>query len=52
MMKKGWTWTMILEAISIIMGLIQVVYNPTSVVGIILPVIIVIYLWMKKDLFK
>ena len=46
MKKWAWTWTMILEVISIILGLTSL--SPT----VIIPVIVVIYLWMKKDIFK
>jgi len=46
MKKWAWTLTMILEIISIILGLTAL--NPS----IIIPVIIVIYLWIKKDIFK
>ncbi len=46
MKKWAWTLTMILEVISIIFGLTS--FNPV----IIISVIIVIYLWMKKDIFK
>lgn len=46
MKKWAWTWTMIAEIISIFLGLFSL--NPT----ILIPVIIVIYLWIKKDIFK
>ena len=47
MEKKGWTWTMIIEIIGLILSLVQM-----NVVSIILSAIIVGYLWTKKDLFK
>lgn len=47
MKKQGWTWTMILEIFSLIMSLIQM-----SIVGIVIPAVIVIYLWMNKKMFK
>jgi uncharacterized membrane protein HdeD (DUF308 family) len=47
MKKQGWTWLMILEAIGIVVSLVQM-----NIIGIIIPAIIVIYLWMKKNLFR
>jgi len=47
MKKQGWKWTMILEIISLVMSLVQI-----SIVGIAIPAIVVIYLWMNKKLFK
>ena len=52
MMKKGWNLTMILEVIGVVFGVIQIIYNPISVFGLAIPAIIVIYLWMNKNLFK
>ena len=45
MKKNGWTLTIVLQIISIFTGLL-------TLVGWIIPLIIVIYLWMKKGLFK
>lgn len=47
MKKQGWTWTMVLEVISLILSLAQM-----NIIGMIIPGIVVVYLWMKKDLFK
>jgi hypothetical protein len=47
MKKIGWTLTMILEIIGILLSLVSF-----NIIGIVIPVIIVIYLWLKKDLFK
>ena len=47
MKKQGWKWTMILEIVSLVLSLAQM-----SFVSIIIPVVIVIYLWMNKKLFK
>jgi hypothetical protein len=47
MKKQGWTWTMIIEIIGLVLSLVQM-----NVTGLIIPAIIVIYLWIKKDLFK
>lgn len=47
MQKKGWTWTMVIEIISLVLSLLQF-----SLVGIVIPAIVVIYLWTKKGLFK
>jgi len=47
MKKIGWTIVMILEIIGIILALVQM-----QIINLIIPVIIVAYLWMKKDLFK
>jgi hypothetical protein len=46
MEEWAWKWTMLAEIISIFLGLFSL--NPT----IFIPVIIVIYLWMQKDIFK
>lgn len=46
MKKWAWTLTMILEIVSIVLNLTSL--SPV----VIIPAIIVIYLWMKKDLFK
>lgn len=47
MKKIGWTLTMILEIIGILLSLVSF-----NIIGLVIPVIIVIYLWLKKDLFK
>lgn len=47
MKKIGWTLTMVMEIIGIVLSLVQM-----QIISIIIPAIIVIYLWMKKDLFK
>ena len=47
MKKIGWTIIMVLEIISIIMAIVQM-----QMVNLIIPLIIIIYLWTKKDLFK
>jgi hypothetical protein len=52
MQKRGWKWTMYSQVMSIIVGMIDVVFDPTSIIWLVFPAIIVIYLWMKKDLFK
>lgn len=47
MQKWGWTWTMVLQAISLIMSLASM-----NVPGIAIPAIIVYYLWTNKSLFR
>ncbi len=47
MQKWGWTWTMVLQAISLIMSLASM-----NVLGIVIPAIIVYYLWTNKNLFR
>ena len=47
MKKIGWTITMIMEIISILLSIAAF-----NILGLVIPAIIVIYLWMKKDLFK
>ena len=47
MKKIGWTIYMILEIIGIVLNLVSL-----SIIGLIIPIIIVAYLWTKKDLFK
>lgn len=47
MKKTGWTIVMVLEIIGIIMSLVSL-----NIWNIIIPVIIVLYLYTKKDLFK
>jgi hypothetical protein len=49
MLKKGWTLAIILEVIGLILNLVS--FNMGSVVGIVLALVIIVYLWMKKDLF-
>ena len=47
MLKKGWTLTMVLEVISIVLAAVTQSYT-----AVVLPVIILIYLFTIKDLFK
>lgn len=47
MKKQGWKWVMVIEAISLIIALVQL-----NVLGAIFPAIVLIYLWMNKKLFR
>ena len=47
MKKIGWTIYMILQVISIVINLVSM-----QLASLVIPVIIVAYLWTKKDLFK
>ena len=44
--KKGWTIVMILEAIGIITSLLTF-----NIIGVALPLVVIIYLYTKKDIF-
>lgn len=56
MQRKGWLWTIILGFIYIILSIVESSFLGLSLLSsiypILLQVIIMIYLWMKKDLFK
>jgi uncharacterized membrane protein YuzA (DUF378 family) len=45
--KQGWRWAMIIESLMLAMSLLEM-----NIVGMIIPGIIVIYLWTNKNLFK
>jgi hypothetical protein len=47
MKKLGWTVTIALQVLSIVFSLVLMNWF-----GIVIPLIIVVYLWLKKDLFK
>lgn len=47
MLKKGWTLVIILEIIGIIISLLYF-----DIIGLMISGIIVVYLFMKKDLFQ
>ena len=47
MKKIGWTLTLIIEIIGILLNLASF-----NIIGLVIPVIIVVYLLLKKDLFK
>ena len=47
MLKKGWILVMIMYGISVILGLISFQY-----VSLVIPILFMIYLYMKKDLFQ
>ncbi|MBN2042400.1 MAG: hypothetical protein JW754_01185 [Candidatus Aenigmarchaeota archaeon] len=46
MMKKGYTFTMILSVISLIISIIGM-----NIIGVVLAIIILVYLYMKRGLF-
>jgi hypothetical protein len=55
MQKNGWLWTIIIQGVLIIIGLmgeLKIIYNPYSGFQIWVQAVIVIYLWLKKNLFK
>ncbi|HLC39746.1 MAG TPA: hypothetical protein VJJ76_02590 [archaeon] len=47
MKKWGWTWTMVLEGISLLIAL-----PSFNIVGIAIPAIIIFYLWTNQKRFK
>ena len=47
MRKIGWTAVMILEGLSLVIALVTL-----DLISMIIPAIIIIYLWTKKKLFK
>ena len=47
MKRIGWLAAMILYIISMVLSLVQM-----NFMNMVIPAIIIIYLWMKKDLFK
>jgi hypothetical protein len=47
MKKQGWMWAMVLEGVSLLLALFQM-----SAWGVIIPAVVLIYLWMNKKLFK
>jgi hypothetical protein len=52
MKKRGWLFTMVLQGTSIVIGIIQAIYVPLTIFGIVIPSIIIIFLWKNKKLFK
>lgn len=52
MTKRGWKWAMYSQVSTLLLGIISLVLDPTAILEMIIPVIIIIYLWFKKDLFK
>ncbi len=46
MMKKGYTLTMVISIISLIFSILAM-----NVIGVVLAIIILVYLYMKRDLF-
>lgn len=47
MLKKGWTIVMVLEILGLIIGIATM-----NIISIVIALIILIYLWMKRALFK
>lgn len=52
MQKRGWKWAIYAQITTLLLGIVGLLLDPTSILDLIIPVIIVIYLWMKKDLFQ
>jgi hypothetical protein len=47
MKKMGWTLVTVLMIIELVLSLVSL-----SILGIVLSLVILLYLWMKKDLFR
>lgn len=55
MQKRGWKWAVYSQATNLSLGVVEVLIDPTALtamIGLIIPAIFVIYLWLKRDLFK
>lgn len=52
MQKRGWKWAMYAQVSTLILGTVGLFLDPTAIFELIIPAIIVVYLWMKKDLFQ
>jgi hypothetical protein len=52
MQKRAWKWVMASQVFSVVIGILGALLDPTALLGLVIPVITIIYLNVKKNLFK